>query len=264
MKHSGWIAALSTVAILGQARPSQTLELKDSFHQGGTKKTTQEQIGLCIRQHAWIAYFKDGGGKMAAVRDTANTDHDDDWIGLRFTEYDGPRIRLGVLKVINKALAPEGGQNAQFQAQVSGIQEMLAVALSDTKRFDVIEPKRIQEFQQQDKAEPSPKTIINIGKVLGAQYLVYSTVNEWDPGRGTSSARPGRSFKGEKKESEIAITFIVTDVATGQILYLTAERARVGARTFRIAPDRSDENTLISYAIKACQQSGVQDRYVPP
>jgi curli biogenesis system outer membrane secretion channel CsgG len=258
MRHSGWIAALSTAAILGQALPSQALELKDSFHRDITKKRTQEQIDLCIRQHAWMAYFKNGDGKMAAVRDTANTDHDEDWIGLRFTEYDGPRIRLGVLKVINKAPAAKDSQNAQ-QVPVSGVQEMLTVALYNTMRFDVIEQKRIQDVEHEQKrkdvAEPSPNTIINMGKVLGAQYLVYGTVNAWHPDRGSSSTGPGRPFKNEKKESEVAVTFSVTDVASGQILYTTAERARVTARSFRIAPGRggaTGENTPISYAVQAC------------
>jgi curli biogenesis system outer membrane secretion channel CsgG len=233
MRYRWWITAFSMTALLGQVLPSQALGIKSLLH---LDKKNDDQVASCIQRRAWMAYFKDGDGKMAPVRDTSNTDNDDDWIGLRFTEYDGPRIRLGVLKVINKAPAAEDGQNQKLQVPVSGIQEMLTVALYDTKRFDVIEQKRIQDVEHEQKrkdvAEPSPNTILNVGKVLGAQYLVYGTVNEWDPDRGGNSMGPGSFFKSEKKEAEVAITFSLTDVASGQILYTTAERARLSSRSF--------------------------------
>jgi curli biogenesis system outer membrane secretion channel CsgG len=269
MKHRLWIAVLGMAALLGLVLPSHAMGLMSWLHLGGGK--TADQIASCVQRRAWMAYFKSGDGKMAPVRDTMNTDNDDDWIGLRFTDYEGPRIRLGVLKVINKAPAAEDGQNQKLQVPVSGIQEMLTVALYDTKRFDVIEQKRIQDVEHEQKrkdvAEPSPNTIINMGKVLGAQYLVYGTVNEWDPDRGGSSMGPGKFFKHEKKESEVAITFSLTDVASGQILYTTAERARLGSQSFSwMVPSEtasrgarlpggggsSTEKTPTNYLIQAC------------
>jgi curli biogenesis system outer membrane secretion channel CsgG len=234
MKYRLWFAVFSTVALLGLVLPAHAMGLMSWFHLGGGK--TDAQIASCIQRGAWIAYFKSGKGKVAPVRDTMNTDHDDDWIGLRFTEYEGPRIRLGVLTVINKAPAAEDGQNGKIQVPVAGIQEMLTAALYDTRRFDVIEQKRIQDVEREqnrkDVAVPSPNTITNMGKVLGAQYLVYGTVNEWDPDRGGSTLTPSRFFSTNKKESEVAITFSLTDVASGQILYTTAERAKLGSRSF--------------------------------
>ena len=100
MRHHWWLAPLCTAALLGLTRPSQSMNFKKVLHLG-TKR--QEQIKLCIKQRAWMAYFRKDNGKMAPVRDTFDTKHDGDWIGLRFTDYDGPRIRLGVLKVINKS-----------------------------------------------------------------------------------------------------------------------------------------------------------------
>jgi curli biogenesis system outer membrane secretion channel CsgG len=268
MKHRLWIAAVGVIALLGQILPSQAMGLKSLLH---LDKKTDDRIASCVQRRAWIAYFKDGDGKMAPLRDTANTENDEDWIGLRFTEYDGPRIRLGVLKVINKAPAAEDGQSKQLQVPVSGIQEMLTVALYDTKRFDVIEQKRIQEVEHEQKrkdvAEPSPNTILNMGKVLGAQYLIYGTVNEWDPDRGGSSMGPSQFFKRDKKDSEVAITFALTDVASGQILFTTAERARMTSQSFSwSAPSTTGphgtqmpgvngstaEKTPVNYAIQAC------------
>ena len=37
---------------------------------------------------------------------------------------------------------------------------------------------------------------MNLGKVLGAQYLVYGTVNEWDPNRGGRHMGSGSALNG--------------------------------------------------------------------
>jgi curli biogenesis system outer membrane secretion channel CsgG len=261
MRHRWWIAALSTVAILGLALPSQALGGKGLLRRGEKKKQQQDQIGSCIRQRAWIAYFQDDEGQLSPARDTLNTEEDEDWIGLRFTPYDGPRIRLGVLKVINKsAESEERGWADRIEVPVSGIQEMLTVALYNTKRFDVIEQKRVEEVEAQQKRtdviEPSPAAIVNMGKVLGAQYLVYGTVNEWNPERASRSMGPASLFKAGKKEAEVAITFTLTDVANGQILFTTSERARLGEWSFGFgAPGGGGETTQktpVSYAVHAC------------
>ena len=260
MKHQWWIGALSMAGVLGLALPSHGLGIKDVLHRGGKKKKNQEQISSCVRQRAWIAYFQDDEGGLAPVRDTQNTDDDEEWIGLRFTDYDGPRIRLGVLKVINKSAEAEENEWAgRIQVPVSGIQEMLTVGLYNTRRFDVIEQKRIQEVEKQqtrkDVMEPSPTSIVNIGKVLGAQYLVYGTVNEWIPERSNRNMGPGALFKAGKKEAEVAITFTLTDVANGQILFTTAERARLGEWNFGWGAGgegKTENTTPVSYAVRAC------------
>ncbi len=255
MKHRWWIAALITAAVLGTASPSRALGI---FHRGGKN---QEQIVSCVNQRAWIAYFKSDKGVLAPVRDTQNTDNDKEWIGLRFTDYEGPRIRLGVLKVINKsAEAEENEGHGKIEVPVSGIQEMLTVALSSTKRFDVIEQKRFQEIETQqtrkDLLEPSPTSIAKVGKVLQAQYLVYGTVNEWTPDRASHGIRE-KIFKGGKNEAEVAITFTLTDVANGQILFTTAERARMAEWSFgfsgpEVGEGSTTEKTPVNYAIRAC------------
>jgi curli biogenesis system outer membrane secretion channel CsgG len=254
--------------------------LKGLLHRGD-RTMDQGQVDLCIKERAWIAYFKDGHGALAPVRDTLNTDHDKDWLGLRFTDYDGPRIRLGVLSVINKSAAAEDhGGSGRIEVPVAGIQEMLTVALYNTKRFDVIEQKRIKDIEHEqtrsDTVEPSPTSIVNIGKVLGAQYLVYGTVNEWTPDRSNHAVAtngvatgllsmipiPGAgallsNSRAAKKEAEVAVTFTLADVATGQILYTTAQRAKLGEWNFAWGSpaglgSATAQNTPITYAITAC------------
>ena len=255
MKHRWWVAALCSAAAVGLALPSRGLGVKDLLHIG-SKRTE-----LCVKKNAWIAYFNNGNGRMAPVRDTMNTDHDKDWLGLRFTNYDGPRIRLGVLKVINKSAESEERNSAEkVEVPVSGIQEMLTAALYNTKRFDVIEQKRIQDIKGQqdrkDTAEPSPASIRNVGKVLGAQYLVYGTVNEWSVGRAATEMEAKQKFGAGKKESEVAITFNLTDVANGQILFTTSERARLGEWNLAVkifgGAGKTARKTPANYLLNVC------------
>jgi curli biogenesis system outer membrane secretion channel CsgG len=261
MRYSAWIAALALAASLGTALPSEAGKVREIFGRE-KKKAEKERNVSCVRQRAWMAYFQDDEGQIMPVRDTQNTDEDGDWMGLRFTDFDGPRIRLGVLKVINKsAESEERGWAERIEVPVAGIQEMLTVALYNTKRFDVIEQKRIQEVQAQqtrkDVVEPSPTSIVNIGKVLGAQYLVYGTVNEWNPERANRNMGPGAIFNAGKKEAEVSITFTLTDVGTGQILFTTMESARMGEWHFGFGtPDggggSTQQNTPVGYAVRAC------------
>jgi curli biogenesis system outer membrane secretion channel CsgG len=274
MRHRWWIAALCTAALAVPGPDSHAGGLKGMFHRDA-KRLDQDQVNRCVKERAWLAYFQNGSGELAPVRDTLNADSDKDWIGLRFTDYDGPRIRLGVLRVINKSAdAEERGGSGRIEVPVAGIQEMLTVGLYNTKRFDVIEQKRTKEIEheqtREDTIEPSPASIINLGKVLAAQYLVYGTVNEWTPQRSARSMGPG-SLLGHlgpagallgsgtvgKKEAEVAITFSLADVATGQILYTTAQRARLGE--WNVAwgtpgggSGATAERTPVSYAINAC------------
>lgn len=256
------IAAL-VVAVLALALPTHA-GVRDLLKRG--EKKEQEQILSCIQRGAWIAYFHDDKGKLAPLRDTLNTANDEEWIGLRFTDYEGPRIRLGVLKVINKsAESEERGYADKIEVPVAGIQEMLTAALYNTKRFDVIEQKRVEEILKQqtrkDVMEPSPSAIVNVGKVLGAQYLVYGTVNEWNPGRGSTNL--GKNLfqrgvvKAGKNDAEVAITFTLTDVANGQNLFTTTERARMGEWSFGFGglgggEGAMQQTTPVNYAIRAC------------
>jgi curli biogenesis system outer membrane secretion channel CsgG len=275
-----WFAALCAVVMLSPGPAARADGLKGLLHRGDPKMDPN-QVNLCVQERAWMAYFKDGHGALAPVRDTLNTDRDGDWLGLRFTDYDGPRIRLGVLAVINKsAEAEDRGGYGRIEVPVAGIQEMLTVALYNTKRFDVIEQKRIKEIEHQqtrtDVVEPSPASIVNIGKVLGAQYLVYGTVNEWTPERSNRAVAtngfassllnkipiPGvgtvlSNSRATKKEAEVAVTFTLADVATGQILYTTAQRAKLGE--WNVAwgisagvDSATSQKTPVTYAITAC------------
>jgi curli biogenesis system outer membrane secretion channel CsgG len=249
MKGYFCIAVLSLVIGLGLSLPALAVE---------NNRKSQEQIATCIKKRAWMAYFRDDKGKLAPVRDTLNTEKDEDWLGLQFTDYEGPRLRLKVLRIFNESVYSEERENAgRIEVPVSGIQETVTAALYNTKRFDVIEHRRSKEIEDEqtrkDVVEPSPSLIFSIGKLLGAQYLVYGTVNEWTPDRGHRNMWPGNFLK---KEAEVAITFTLADLATGQVLFITSERARLGEWSFGFGNSRDQDtaikNTPVGYAVQAC------------
>jgi hypothetical protein len=64
-------------------------------------------------------------------------------------------------------------------------------------------------------------------------------------------------FSFGKHEAEVAITFALTDVGTGQILFTTAERARLAETALNFAAPHvgsgtTSEKTPVSYAVRAC------------
>ncbi|MGB8957943.1 MAG: CsgG/HfaB family protein, partial [Candidatus Aminicenantales bacterium] len=65
-----------------------------------------------------------------------------------------------------------------------GMAEMLATALVETGKFKVLERQQIhdvlgeQDFGAGGRVDPA--TAAKIGKILGARYLVYGTVNEFE------------------------------------------------------------------------------------
>jgi curli biogenesis system outer membrane secretion channel CsgG len=258
-----WVAIASTFAVLmldvsaATNRPS----LKERLGVGGRAKKA-EQIQACVRSGAWLAYLKDDDGKLAPVRDTQNTESDEDWLGLRFSDYEGPRIRLGVLTVINRSPRTEDSEwSRDIAVPVAGIEDLLLAALYNTKRFDIIARKRkdevLKEQTSKEVIEPSPQAVMNAGKLLAVQYLVYGTVNEWIPERGRKGLRGLGPFGGSKKEAEVAITFKLADVGTGQILFTSAERAKLGEWGIDLSSQTgmgggTEANTPVSYAVRAC------------
>lgn len=252
-----WTLLAMTLAAAAQAGPLKRFRER--------RQENKELILTCIRSSAWTAYLNDGDGEVGPIRDTQNTEEDIDWLGLRFTEYQGPRIRLGVFKVENKSREEAGEWTSRVEVPVAGIEELLTAALYNTQRFDIIERKRIDlvlgEQKRKETVEPSPKALYEAGQVLGIQYLVYGTVNEWEPERGAQ--RGGLSLiAGSKQEAEVAINFSLTDITNAQVLFNTTERARVGEWSMGFTGLKgesggSTNKTPINYAVQACVNKAV-------
>lgn len=245
----------SVVLILGLAgfvltanRQSAT-EIKNSIQRDERRMKEQKLLRRCVARRTWIAFFRDDQENLSPVRNTLNTDRDEDWIGLQFTDYDGPRIRLGVPDVVDKSAVKEE-MGTEYKVALSAIQKMLMVALYNTKRFDVIEQQSRKDIEEQQGSgevfKPISASIVTIDKELGAQYLVSAAIIDWS----ADDTRPG-------KRAEFAITVTLADATNGRIVFTTVEWARLGERRFSAEyPSRGGGGIYHkrpgSYAIQAC------------
>ena len=110
---------------------------------------------------------------------------------------------------------------------------MLTNELAATEKFKVVERAKLGKvLEEQDLAEAgriSKKTGAKIGKLTGAQYLVYATVTAFDTntaGTGGGIGFRGISLGGKKEEAYLAIDLRVVDTTTGEVEYTRTVEGR--------------------------------------
>jgi len=114
-----------------------------------------------------------------------------------------------------------------------GISDMIVDELVNDGSFRVIERKRLdailaeQNFSNSERADPSAKTMAQIGKVLGVQYLVVGSVTKFGTEQ-SSKSFGGGGFGGggfglgsigtSKGKANVAITARIIDITTAEIM----------------------------------------------
>jgi curli biogenesis system outer membrane secretion channel CsgG len=113
-----------------------------------------------------------------------------------------------------------------------GISDMIVDELVNDGSFRVIERKRLdailaeQNFSNSERADPSAKTVAQIGKALGVKYLVVGSVTKFGTEQSNKSFGGG-GFGGafgvgnvgtSKGKANVAITARIIDVSTGEIM----------------------------------------------
>ena len=113
-----------------------------------------------------------------------------------------------------------------------GISDMIVDELVNDGSFRVIERKRLdailaeQNFSNSDRADPSAKTLAQIGKALGVKYLIVGSVTKFGTeqsnksfgGGGYGSAFGLGQVGTSKGKANVAITARMIDTSTGEIL----------------------------------------------
>jgi curli biogenesis system outer membrane secretion channel CsgG len=114
----------------------------------------------------------------------------------------------------------------------AGISDMLVDELVNDGSFRVIERKRLdaimaeQNLAQSERADPSAKTLVQIGKLLGARYVVTGSVtkfgtensNQRVSGGGWGSRYGVGSVGTAKGKANVAVTARIIDTTTGEIM----------------------------------------------
>lgn len=114
----------------------------------------------------------------------------------------------------------------------SGISDMLVDELVNDGSFRVIERKRLdailaeQNLAQSERADPSAQTLVQIGKLLGARYVVTGSVTKFGTeesnkrvsGGGWGSRYGVGSVGTAKGKANVAIAARIIDTTTGEIM----------------------------------------------
>ena len=208
----------------------------------------------------WEPYFEDEDGFRKKIVTPLEQNEDKDWMGLRFTEYTGPKLRLAVQKVDNRT---------DYRAKVvplEGIESLIISGLQQTGRFDLVERERLNETVKEQDLGASGRfarpSAAKFGQILGAQYQVFATVVEWTPSK---KSRGGglMGFRVGKKQAEVALSVRVVDASTSQTLFSETARATSGSWSFgmfraipilgrhRVAGASIDSNSPVGYAVQA-------------
>jgi curli biogenesis system outer membrane secretion channel CsgG len=115
----------------------------------------------------------------------------------------------------------------------SDLAGMLTNELASTEKFKIVERAKLGKvLEEQDLAEAgrvSKKTGAKIGKLTGAQYLVYATVSAWEEntaGTGGGLSFRGISVGGKKEDAYLAVDLRVVDTTTGEIEFTRTVEGR--------------------------------------
>ena len=145
------------------------------------------------------------------------------------TLYAQDKPSLGVLEFQNTTAAAWWGGGVGWE--LSG---MLTNELANTKAFNMVERNKLEAVIQEQNLAASGRVAdkgAEIGKLIGAQYLVDATVSAFEhnvanTGGGVSFG--GFSVGGKKDEAYIGIDLRVIDSTTGEIAYVRTVEARSG------------------------------------
>ena len=114
-----------------------------------------------------------------------------------------------------------------------GISDLIVDELVNDGSFRVIERKRLdailaeQNFSNSERADPSAKTVAQIGKALGVKYLIVGSITKFGTeqssksvgGFGLGGGGIGIGSVGTSKgKANVAITARIIDTTTGEIM----------------------------------------------
>jgi curli biogenesis system outer membrane secretion channel CsgG len=129
----------------------------------------------------------------------------------------------------------------------SGMAEMTTTALLDSGKFKVLERQQIEgvlgEQNLGDSGRVDPATAAKIGKILGAQFLLYGTVDEFEysaAGEGGGVRIGVIRVRGGEAKAHIGMDVRVVNAVTGEIVFSTRSAADASRGGFKVGYSGSD------------------------
>jgi hypothetical protein len=223
----------------------------------------------------WEAYLKGPQGEQYVLELPIEKNPDIHWLGLEFTEWDGARFRLAVMKVENKIETStvevefdedddaDDRRRAQETASraaipLGSLEGLVTSALFNTHRFELIERKQIDAVLNELKFNSteliSGPSASKVGRLLGAQYMLFVEVAEFDDSRNLMS-----DLGFAKTNAQVAVTFRLLEVATGRIDYAQTFRGKAGSWGITMPFFGHHENSPTHYALSVCVAKAAYD-----
>jgi len=173
-------------------------------------------------------------------------------VGVRWGEYQGKKIRIGVLEADNQSSVSSyswgGGEYSAAVEQVpmNGIDALLTDAMAKTGRFTIL--TRTEELNDVlgeqdlgDSGRVAKPSAAKIGQVLGAQYLVQIVINSYEPNVGGKKVGLGgfsrklRAVGGAKvgkNKGYVQMTFKLINAETSEIVASEVVEATISDMSF--------------------------------
>ncbi len=144
---------------------------------------------------------------------------------------------------------------------------MLTNELVGTGKFKVVERSKLgpvlEEQNLADSGRVSKSTGAKIGKLTGAQYLIFATVSAFETdvkGTGGGVSFRGISLGGKKEDAYMAVDLRVVNTTTGEIEFVRSIEARASSSGINVGVYRGGfggnlgkyEKTPTGKAIRAC------------
>jgi len=258
-----------------------------------------------VEPAVWAPYFKDDKGVKSNLVEPMEKNSDKQWFGMEWTKYRGPKLLMSVQMVDNTkdpaaAMPGYAGQQAAAMAAamaamtgrsnasvpISGIEDMLATALMNSQRFDLLERKSMADIMAEKRLDaskdeaPAVDLQKNLNKLVTAAYTIKASVTEWTPDKskkggavGGGSWRKAIPIIGmidvSKSTAEVAMSFRIIDNSTSKVVDSVTVRATAENWGFGLAgfgmgggggaggAGGMQEKSPINYAVGAAINKGV-------
>ncbi len=193
--------------------------------------------------------------------------HGEDLLSHSFAaSHGGPGIRLaldGVENGIGYGAPVKVDRDLIFSetrpfepVRLTTVESWMKAALGRTRLFEIVEGRigypasSEQDHASTDRLRSTTTKTTNANVIPPTEYRLSASVDEWALGRSSSEPRFG-SKKTREPQATVGIAFRVVDAQTGQVLFATAERAKLATA----AADGS-ANTPLHHAVQACIDKG--------
>ena len=172
------------------------------------------------------------------------------FVALAFILFSGAWADQKSLAVMKFTTTAGGGSSFWYNASWDigeGMAEMLATALVETGKFKVLERQQINDVLGEQDLGASGRvdaaTAAKLGKILGARYLIYGTVNEFEyskSGGGGGVRIGGLRVGASEAKARVGMDVRIVDAVTSEILFSTRTAADASRTGFKVGYSGAD------------------------